>query len=1638
MEHRLIQNTDNTIPDYLSGGGEMGRFIREKDWSKTPLGNPIGWPQSLRSTLSICLNSNFPIAIYWGNDLILLYNDAWSPIPGNKHPWALGKPAKEVWPEIWDAIEPQFRKAFSGVPGGSKDAFLPMNRHGYQEECYFNFTFTPIYGEGGKVEGVFNAVIETTKTVLNERQLQTLRELGNLDRTSKTVDEVLASAAKVLQGNNKDFPFAIIYKIVAEENKAIPISYVGTTDAQEFFPSWINLDSSADDSISICKAYSTNALVVFENKENRKALPKGGWDIEATKFIHLPIVSQSRKTPIAILSAALNPYRQFDELYKQFVQLIADQISTEVNNALAYEEERKRAQALAEIDKAKTAFFTNISHEFRTPLTLILGSLEQLLNRKTEEIVTEHKDAIETSHRNALRMLRLVNNLLDFSRIEAGKVKARFQLTDLCQYTSELASNFRSVIEHGGLQFYVHCESISQPVYVDKEMWEKIVLNLLSNAFKYTLNGSISISLQSKNGSVILKVKDTGTGIPEEEIPKMFERFHRVQNVTGRTYEGTGIGLSLVKELVLLHGGNISVKSKTGEGTEFIISIPTGKHHLPAEYVVDKETDLDTAVSVAFIEEADSLLRKPVASDTQDRFKNAPTILVVDDNADMRSHIRNILCKDFSVVTANNGMDALLKIKEEEVDVVVSDVMMPVMDGIQLLKTIKNTQRTSTLPVILVSARAGEEAKIEGFDIGADDYLIKPFSAKELLARVRSQISISQKRDKALRDVYNLFNEVPFAVAALKGPELIIEYINQYSLAIWQLSKDEVVGKPLFDVRPDLRKSAAPIHEEVYRTKRRFEAREAPIQMLVNGNEELRYFNVTIDPMKDDEGNIVGQLATSIDVTQQVVARKKIEESETRVRIAVESGQLGTFDIDLVRHSIVFSDRLAVICGLDPTKKWSHHDLLNTLHPEDLPVRNKAYEIALQTGNLHYEARVIWGDGSVHWLRIHGRVKYENGEAKRIFGIAHDITDERIAQEKIRESEERFRALVNATSDVVYRMSPDWTQMQELKGRGFISDTGEPIKDWVNKYIHPKDQERVQQAIATAIKTKSIFELEHQVISADGTLGWTFSRAIPILDKEGDIVEWFGTASDITERIRIESQLKINEERYALTINATNLGIWDFDVKNQVVVGSGKIAAIYGLASNEEYNLAVAFDSIYPDDRNEQNKLFESIINGRVNKSFATEYRIIHKKSGAVKWIRAHGKAFFDEQGQLTRTVGTVADVTEAKLAEDALKESENRFRTLTQSLPQLVWTATREGYCDFFNQQWYDYTGSTPEQSFGDGWAKYIHPQHVSALYAKWQQSIKSGQPVVFEFQLKAKDNGYQWFYVLGNPVTDENGSVIKWVGALTNIEERKTIEEKLERLVADRTSELRQANQELHRSNDDLQQFAHVASHDLKEPVRKIRTFVSRLKEEYRTFLPEQGERFLQKIENAANRMNAMIDGVLTYSSLTGSEQKKESVDLGEVLEQIESDLELLIQQKSAIIEKGELPCITGSRMLLYQLFYNLINNSLKFVRQAESPVVRILSRRLTPDEIDSRRLDEGKEYVQIIVTDNGIGFNESNAEIIFKTFTRLNSKDQYEGTGLGLALCKKIVERHGGHITANGKEGEGAQFYITLPIS
>ena len=412
----------------------------------------------------------------------------------------------------------------------------------------------------------------------------------------------------------------------------------------------------------------------------------------------------------------------------------------------------------------------------------------------------------------------------------------------------------------------------------------------------------------------------------------------------------------------------------------------------------------------------------------------------------------------------------------------------------------------------------------------------------------------------------------------------------------------------------------------------------------------------------------------------------------------------------------------------------------------------------------------------------------------------------------------------------------------------------------------------------------------------------------------------------------------------------------------------------------------------------------------------------LRRHDGEYRWFLARAVPVKDEAGNVYRWIGTNTDIDEQKKAEE-------RFRTLAESLPQLVWMTNEKGELDYASSKWKQYSGVEPTNR--ETWNEIVHRDDIAVIKKNWTGSLASGQVYRCEARLKNKTGDYRWHFVQGDPVRDEEGKIIKWIGAFTDIHDQKTVSEKLESLVAERTRDLQ-------RSNDDLQQFAHVASHDLKEPVRKIRTFIDRFALEYGKGLPERADTYLKKIDAAATRMYQMIDGVLDYSGISTAEQTLEMVDLTETIRHIESDLEVVIHQKSATLQYNSLPVIEGSSVLIHQLFYNLVNNSLKFSKPDRAPLIQLSANPISgADAMREWNLYRAANYTQILIQDNGIGFSQDQAERIFKTFTRLNARERYEGTGLGLALCKKIVERHHGVIFAVGMEGMGAIFKIVLPL-
>lgn len=733
---------------------DVGQHLARVDWAQTALGPTDTWPQSLRTTVSVLLSSRFPMWMAWGPELTFFCNAAYRrDTLGRKYPWALGRPADEVWAEIWPDIGPRIESVLStGQATWDSALLLFLERAGYSEETYHTFSYSPLRDDGGQVVGMLCVVSEDTERVIAERRMATLRDLGSDPSVVRTERQMLDFAAQQLSRNLYDLPFTLTYLFDGNGDARLAAAS-GITPGDAAAPEKLSADGMSMWPVTL-PAHGESVLLDIDGESLH--LPRGVWPDPPTQALVVPLQQQGAD-PAGFLVAALNSHRRLDARYRSFVELVAGHLAAGIGSARSYHAQQRRAEELAELDAAKTTFFSNISHEFRTPLTLILGPLDEL--RRNGDLDGGVHDELELAHRNGLRLAKLVNTLLDFSRIQAGRMKARFEPVDLAAVTAELASVFRSAIERAGLTFTVDCPPVADSVYVDRDMWEKVILNLLSNALKFTLEGSVTVRVVPDGDAAVVTVSDSGVGIPAAEMPRLFERFHRVETTYARSTEGSGIGLALVKELIALHGGTITAQSDEGRGTTFTIRMPFGTTHLPPQDVVPAGRDFGvSAIADPYLQEA--LRWLPPDADQADGQGIAATvpatggaatsarILIADDNADMRSYLIGLLRgAGYEVTAVADGRLALEAIRTDPPDLVVSDVMMPGLDGLELLAALRAESRTAALPVLLLSARAGQEASIEGLHAGADDYLVKPFAAAEFLARVRANVALARLRN---------------------------------------------------------------------------------------------------------------------------------------------------------------------------------------------------------------------------------------------------------------------------------------------------------------------------------------------------------------------------------------------------------------------------------------------------------------------------------------------------------------------------------------------------------------------------------------------------------------------------------------------------------------------------------------------------------------------------------------------------------------------------------------------------------------------------------------------------------------------------------------------------------------------------
>ncbi|MBS0171047.1 MAG: PAS domain S-box protein [Nitrospira sp.] len=1378
---------DQLIPpedpwSFLKGGGEMGERIRTLDWSRTPLGPVESWTPAQKNTISLMLANRFPLLLWWGPEYISLYNDAYRPILGNKHPGALGQPVRDCWNEIWHILKPLIDVPFQGgPPTWNDDILLEIGRHGFLEETHFTIAYSPVPDHlmPGGIGGVLATVHEITDKVIGERRIGILKDLGAASLERRSAEQTCAAATEVLSRHPRDVSFSLLYVIDADRRCARLAGWSGLSPGQAGAPLVIALNGGTEPEVwPASEALRTEDIQIVRHVERRfPAFPVSPWGEPPKEAAVVPIRSTVPRQAAGFLVAGISARLPFDERYRNFLDLVASRIGTAVAIARAYEAETRRAEALAELDRAKTAFFSNVSHEFRTPLTLMLGPVEELLASSPTALPPAAKTQLEMVSRNGERLLRLVNNLLDFSRIEAGRAQARYEPTDLGAFTAELASCFQSAVERAGLTLTVDCPSLAEPVYVDRGMWEKIVLNLISNAFKFTFEGEIHITLTAatieapeglKHASsparqAILTVRDTGVGIPAEAIPRLFERFYRAEHMRSRSHKGSGIGLALVQELITLHGGTVRAESLVGDGSRFIVTIPFGSAHLPPGRIGARVSMPPIRGGAApfvdevlrWLPEADSVVGR--AADKQpEPFKpgatahaesvpqaldvaplpgdqSAPRILVVDDNADMRHYVVRLLAERYAVEAAPDGEAALAAARKIRPDLILSDVMMPRLDGFGLLRELRRDPALKTVPVILLSARAGEDSRIEGVEYGADDYLIKPFSARELLARIHAQLGMVRVRREsearmaaeleamtrlcetgnrcvqAGEEVTRCLDQFVEAAIALTGASKgNLQVLNRTTGAL-TIAAHRGFEKSFLDFFAEVRASEKAACGAAMDAHERIVVGDVAQSPLFAGEPSLNVLlaagvrAVQSTPLISSAGAVLGMISThfaaphlpdqmalrlmdllarqAADYLERKWAEEVLRTSEERLRAMFKQAATGIVVVDLEGRFLEVNERMCQIVHRtrEQLLACSCADLT---HPDDWSCnRSRMEEVAAGTLEEYViEKRYGRPDGTWVWVNVAvSALRDGHGQPQGLLAVVQDSDARKRAEQAVRESEARFREMADNAPVMVW--VTDQTGFCNFLSQSWYDFTGQTAQaglgfGWIDA-VHPDDRRQARDVFMGASVRSEAFQVEYRLRRRDGAYRWAIDAAAPRRAESGEFLGYIGSVIDITERKQAEERLFEAHALLDSLLLSAPMGFCYMNRQLRYERINPRLAELNGLSV--EAHIGKHVSDIVPSLAATVYEVTNRILStGRpvINHEFSGETAAA---PGVTRYWNENWYPVYDQMGEVRGFGVVVEDVTERKAAEAALREAQQRLRQWNVKLEQAVNVKTAE-----------------------------------------------------------------------------------------------------------------------------------------------------------------------------------------------------------------------------------------------------------------------------------------------------------------------------------------------------------------------
>ncbi len=808
----------------------------------------------------------------------------------------------------------------------------------------------------------------------------------------------------------------------------------------------------------------------------------------------------------------------------------------------------------------------------------------------------------------------------------------------------------------------------------------------------------------------------------------------------------------------------------------------------------------------------------------------------------------------------------------------------------------------------------------------------KPGGVFVTCSETTGKVNLLKSLEKSKRAYLNNILQAPVAMCVFKGENHVVDVANRLMLELWEKTLEQVINLPIFDALPEAREQGLEqVVDAVFSTGERFEARERPVVLMRNGKLETTFINFTYEALRDTDETITGIVAIAQDVTLQVLARKKIEESEQR-----------------------FQGAVAAVQGV------------------------------LWTNNARGEME---GD-QPGWASLTGQSR------------------------------------------------------EEYQGYGWSSA------------VHPEDAQSNVDAWNISVRDSAPFVFEHRVRKKDGVWGTFSIRAIPLLDPDGKVREWVGVHTDVTAQREAQTALIDANQRLELTLQYFPAATFLFNAQRELIYLNDKAAKFYGdytvesLLAEDNLTELIKKSADSYDWFNEQGEwvpreAYSTVIAFSTLRPVHSIRRLVHRQTKTFSWQSIYAIPFLNSEGNLTQLLSASIDITDQKASEEKIRQSEARFRTLAEALPHLVWVTDEKGNAEFASVRWEAYSGIDPQSE--DAWRKTVHPDDYDRINEAFAQSLASGQVYKSDVRLRNKTGEYRWHSVVGEPVFDLGHKIVKWVGAFTDTHFERMFRQELERQVENRTGELARANRatgeknkELEKKNKELQSFTYVSSHDLQEPLRKIQTFADRVIKTEGPQLSEKGKEMLSRMRNSAARMQQLIDDLLAFSRVDVGERVFVETGLKEIVNEVTLDFQEELQQKKGTVQLTETCRAQIIPFQFRQLVHNLIGNALKFSRAGVPPVIQIKSRSMSGGEPDAGRLDPHIKYCHISVEDNGIGFEPEYSERIFEVFQRLHDREAYSGTGVGLAIVKKIVDNHQGIIIAHGAINKGAAFDIYIPAS